>query len=249
MKRNPPLIFIILFVAATVSCNTVYQSQSLSYSSYRINDASQKDSSSLVLLKPYSDKVNGTMNEIVGTADASLEKKSLECTLGNFMVDAFLAMAKEKYKTNVDVALVNFGGIRLTQLPAGNVTIGKIFELMPFDNLLLLQKIKGSVFQQLCDLIATKGGWPVAGMTMQIKDKKAINITVGSKPLDPDAEYTIANSDFIANGGDNADMLRTIPQITNGYLMRDAIFDYIKMLKSQGKNITANIENRVTNAQ
>jgi 2',3'-cyclic-nucleotide 2'-phosphodiesterase (5'-nucleotidase family) len=172
------------------------------------------------------------------------------------MVDAFLAMAKEKYKTNVDVAMVNFGGIRLNQLPAGNVTTGKIFELMPFDNLLLLQKIKGSVLQQLCDLIAAKGGWPVAGMTMQIKDlpagqagKKAINITVGGKPLDPNAEYTVANSDFIANGGDNADMLRTVPQITNGYLMRDAIFDYIKMLKSQGKNITANIENRVTNAQ
>jgi hypothetical protein len=31
--------------------------------------------------------------------------------------------------------------------------------------------------------------------------------------------------------------------------MRDAVFDYIKKLKSQGKNITANIENRVTNAQ
>jgi 2',3'-cyclic-nucleotide 2'-phosphodiesterase (5'-nucleotidase family) len=249
MKRNPLFIFIILFVAATVSCNTVYQSQSLSYSSYRINDARQKDPSSLVLLKPYSDKVNNTMNEVVGTVDASLDKKPLECTLGNFMVDAFLAMAREKYKTNVDVALVNFGGIRLNQLPAGNVTNGKIFELMPFDNLLILQKIKGSVLQQLCDLTAAKGGWPVAGMTMQIKDKNAINILVAGKPLNPDAEYTIANSDFVANGGDNADMLRTIPQITNGYLIRDALFDYIKMLKSQGKNITANIENRVTNAQ
>jgi 2',3'-cyclic-nucleotide 2'-phosphodiesterase (5'-nucleotidase family) len=249
MKRNPLFIFIILFVATSVSCNTVYQSQSLSYSSYRINDAGQKDSSSLVLLKPYSDKVNSTMNEVVGTVDVSLDKKPVECTLGNFMVDAFLAMAKEKYKTNVDVALVNFGGIRLNQLPVGNVTNGKIFELMPFDNLLILQKIKGSVLQQLCDLTAAKGGWPVAGMTMQIKNSKAINITVGGKPLNPDAEYTIANSDFIANGGDNADMLRTVPQVTNGYLMRDAIFDYIKMLKSRGKNITANIENRVTNAQ
>jgi 2',3'-cyclic-nucleotide 2'-phosphodiesterase (5'-nucleotidase family) len=72
---------------------------------------------------------------------------------------------------------------------------------------------------------------------------------VGGQPLDTEKIYTIANSDFIANGGDNADMLRPVPQITNGYLMRDAIIDYISWLKSQGKNITATIENRVTNAQ
>jgi 2',3'-cyclic-nucleotide 2'-phosphodiesterase (5'-nucleotidase family) len=134
-------------------------------------------------------------------------------------------------------------------LAAGNVTTGKIFELMPFDNLLILQKVKGTVLQQICDLMAAKGGWPVAGMTMQLKDKKAVNIIIGGKPINPEQEYTIANSDFIANGGDNADMLRPVPQITNGYLMRDAILDYIKLQKENGKNITANIENRVTNAE
>ena len=82
-----------------------------------------------------------------------------------------------------------------------------------------------------------------------LKNKKAINVIIGGKALDPNAVYTVANSDFLANGGDNADMLRTIPQISNGYLMRDAILDYIKKLKSQGKNISANIENRVTNAE
>ena len=122
--------------------------------------------------------------------------------------------------------------------------------LMPHVNgLEILQKLKGDVLQQFLDLTAARGGYPMAGLTMQIKDKKAVNVMIGGKPLDINATYTTVNSDFIANGGDNADMLRTIPQITNGYLMRDAIFDYIKKLKSQGKNISANIENRVTNAQ
>jgi 2',3'-cyclic-nucleotide 2'-phosphodiesterase (5'-nucleotidase family) len=165
------------------------------------------------------------------------------------MVDAFLTMAAEKYHTKVDAAFLNYGGIRLSQLPAGDVTTGKIFELMPFDNLLILQQLKGDVIQQFLDLAATNGGWPVAGITMQIKDKKAVNVMIGGKPLDPAATYTTVNSDFMANGGDNAEMLRTIPQITNGYLMRDALFDYIRKLKSQGRNISANIENRVTNAQ
>lgn len=189
------------------------------------------------------------MNDVVGVAEISLDKKMPECTLGNFLVDAFFAMAEEKYNTKVDAAFLNFGGMRLTQLPAGNVTNGKIFELMPFDNLLILQKLKGDVLQKFLDLIASRGGWPVAGISMQIKNKKAVNVMIGGKPLDPDATYTTVNSDFVANGGDNADMLRSIPQITNGYLMRDAIFDYIKKLKSQGKNISAKIENRVTNAE
>jgi 2',3'-cyclic-nucleotide 2'-phosphodiesterase (5'-nucleotidase family) len=178
-----------------------------------------------------------------------LDKKQPEGNLGNFMADAFLTMAAEKYNTKVDVAFVNSGGVRLNQLPAGDITVGKIFELMPFDNLLILQKVKGDVLQQVMDLAAARGGWPVAGITMQLKEKKAINITVGGKPLDYNATYTIANSDFIANGGDNADMLRNVPQITNGYLMRDAIIDYIKKLAGKGINISAKIENRVIYAQ
>jgi 2',3'-cyclic-nucleotide 2'-phosphodiesterase (5'-nucleotidase family) len=250
MKKNPSTLFVLIFAfVVCLSCNTTYQSQSLQYKTYRITPSQQADSAALVLLKPYSETVNRTMNDIIGVADISLDKKQPECTLGNFMADAFLAMAKEKYNTQVDAAFLNFGGIRLTQMAAGTVTNGKIFELMPFDNLLILQKVKGDALQQLLDLAAAKGGWPVAGLTMQIKGKKAVNVMIGGKPLDPNAIYTTANSDFIANGGDNADMLRTIPQIANGYLMRDAIIDYIKLQKSKGKNITAKIENRVSNAE
>jgi 2',3'-cyclic-nucleotide 2'-phosphodiesterase (5'-nucleotidase family) len=250
MKKNPPFAFLFVLLLFTgYSCSTTYQSQSLRYQSYRINESGQKDTAVLAMLQPYSNAVNQTMNDVVGVAESAMDKKQPECALGNFMVDAFLTMAAEKYATKVDAAILNFGGMRLTQLPAGNVTNGKIFELMPFDNLLLLQKLKGSVLQELLDLTAAKGGWPVAGITMQIKDKKAVKVTVGGKPLDPDAVYTLVNSDFLANGGDNADMLRSVPQITNGYLMRDALLDYIRKLKSQGKTISAKTENRVTHAQ
>ncbi|MGB3007603.1 MAG: 5'-nucleotidase C-terminal domain-containing protein [Chitinophagaceae bacterium] len=250
MKKNiTAAIIVLLFINIVFSCNTSYQSQYLQYKHYRINKELQKDSAVITFLQPYSDSVNHSMNGVVGIAEISFERKQPESTLGNFMVDAFFTMAKEKYQTEVDGAVLNFGGMRLTQLPAGNVTRGKIFELMPFDNLLILQKLKGNVLLEFLNLTAAKGGWPLAGITMQIKDNKAVNVMIGGKPLDPQKTYTLVNSDFLANGGDNADMLRTVPQITNGYLMRDAIFDYISKLKGQGKNISATIENRVTNAQ
>ncbi|MBI5372490.1 MAG: 5'-nucleotidase C-terminal domain-containing protein [Sphingobacteriales bacterium] len=240
-------LFVLLM--AGPSCRTSYQGQSLQYKDYRISQTMPRDTAVLQFLQPFSDSVNNSMNKVLGVVPVSLEKSQPESTLGNFMADAFLTMAREKYQARVDLAFVNFGGIRLTQLPAGNVTRGKVFELMPFDNLLILQKLKGSVLQQLLDLTAARGGWPMAGLTMQIKNNKAVNVQIGGQPLDPEKIYTIANSDFIANGGDNADMLRSIPQIRNGYLMRDAIIDYIGGLVRQGKGIGATIENRVSYAQ
>ncbi|MCX8019295.1 MAG: 5'-nucleotidase C-terminal domain-containing protein [Chitinophagaceae bacterium] len=236
------------------ACRTQYVLQSVQYKNYRINrEVPVSDTTRFSFLNPYRDSLANIMNQIIGYADMTLEKQQPEGTLGNFMADAYLTMAKDKYQTHVDAAFMNYGGIRLTQLPAGPVTLGKIYELMPFDNVLILQKVKGEVLQQFLDLIASRGGWPVSGLTMQIQkeepgksDYKAVNVKIQGKPLNPDAEYIIANSDYIANGGDNAEMLRSIPQISNGYLMRDALVDYIKKLKSEGKNIRVTLENRVS---
>lgn len=257
MKHNPLLLpIMLLLVFASSSCNTSYQSQSLAYQTYRISEKQANDSALLTFLSPYSKNVNALMDGVIGYVEKELNSKRPESELGNFMADAFYYMAKEIYKTHIDVAFMNNGGIRLNQLPAGNITTGKIFELMPFDNLLILQKVKGNVLQEFLDLTASQGGWPVAGMTMQIKNlpsgqagKKAIDVMIDGKKLDPEKIYTVVNSDYIANGGGDAVMLKSIPQIANGYLLRDALFDYIKWLKAQGKNITASIENRVTYAE
>jgi 2',3'-cyclic-nucleotide 2'-phosphodiesterase (5'-nucleotidase family) len=179
----------------------------------------------------------------------TLDKKQPEGTLGNVLADAMLAMAKDNYKTNVDLAIMNAGGIRLPSIAAGNITRGKIYELSPFDNVLVLLKVKGEVLQQLVDVAALKGGWPCAGISYQMKNKKAVNIVIGGTPLNVDATYTIALVDYIANGGDNCDMLRNIPQQNNGYLFRDAVIQYFSKMQQQGKQINGSLENRVTNAE
>jgi 2',3'-cyclic-nucleotide 2'-phosphodiesterase (5'-nucleotidase family) len=103
--------------------------------------------------------------------------------------------------------------------------------------------------KQLLDHIASRGGWPVAGMTMQMLDKKAVNVMIGGQPLDLNKTYITVNSDFVANGGDDAFMLKSIKQESIGYLMRDALFDYINKLKQQGRNIPADEKPRMVNAQ
>jgi 2',3'-cyclic-nucleotide 2'-phosphodiesterase (5'-nucleotidase family) len=248
-SQFPLLMRRIHFLLATLflfaACNTVQRPVRAVYEDYRITGSLQKDSSLDRELQPYRDSVNNTMNTVIGTLGVTLEKKQPEGSLGNFMADALLYSARKKFGFNADIATVNFGGIRLGQLPAGEVTNGKIFELMPFDNVVVIQDVRGDVLQSFLDLTAERGGWPFAGLTMQISNKKAVNVLIGGKPLDPSKTYKLVNSDYVASGGDNASMLKGISQQNIGYLMRDAFFDYIKVLKAEGKNTWAKEEKRV----
>jgi 2',3'-cyclic-nucleotide 2'-phosphodiesterase (5'-nucleotidase family) len=250
------LLPFLLLSSLVFSCKTIYQPQSVAYVDYRINKTAVADSGVLQLLQPYADSVNKSMNTIIAVAATELEKKQPEGTLGNFMADAMLIKARELYKMPVDAAFVNYGGIRLTNIMAGNITRGKIFELAPFDNIIVLQKISGKTLQLFLNHISGRGGWPVAGIGWQIKnkpdltkEKMAINILINGLPIDETAQYTIAFTDYIANGGDDCNMLRPIPQINKGYLFRDALINYCTDMHQQGKEITAIIQNRVSNAE
>jgi len=232
-----------------VSCKTSYQPQSVTYADYRLNPTIKKDSTLLQLLQPYADSVNKSMNDVVAVAEADLEKKQPEGTLGNVLADAQLAKARENYKIPVDASFINYGGIRLPVITAGNITRGKIFELAPFDNVIVLLKVNGKILQEFLNHISGRGGWPAAGITWQIKNKTAINVLVGGAALNETATYTIAVVDYVANGGDDCSMLRPIPQINNGYLFRDAVMEYFAALQKQGKKIVSKIENRVSYAE
>ena len=226
----------------------MYRASSVQYKDYKVLNL-QKDSFLQVMLQPYADSVNSSMNAVIAQLAVDVDKRQPESTLGNLMADAMKVIGEKYYKTTIDASLVNYGGIRIPSVKAGAITRGKVFEMMPFDNIIVLQKLKGTVLKEFLDHVAGRGGWPVSGITMQIKNKKAENIMIGGKALDMNAVYTIANSDYVANGGDNCEMLRTIPQLNNGFLFRDAIIEYFTMFGKEGKQISMTIQNRVTNAQ
>ncbi|UEG50261.1 5'-nucleotidase C-terminal domain-containing protein [Ferruginibacter lapsinanis] len=241
--------YLFAIAALFTACDPVYQAQTVQYKDYRIKQEAKPSNELSTLLKPYSDNVNAKMNDLIAVAGMTLEKKSPEGTLNNVLTDAMLQMAKEKYQMPVDAAFLNYGAIRLPIVSQGNITRGKVYEIAPFDNILVLQQLTGAVLQQVLDNAASRGGWPCAGMSYQIKDKKAINIKIGGVALNESTTYTIALVDYIANGGDDCEMLKTIPQMNNGYLYRDAVMEYFARLNSQGKQIISKLENRVSNAE
>jgi 2',3'-cyclic-nucleotide 2'-phosphodiesterase (5'-nucleotidase family) len=151
-------------------------------------------------LKPYGDSVNSSMNIVLGNLEQQLTKSWPECSLGSFMADAYLERAEIKFGKKVDIAIMNYGGIRLNSMEPGPITKGKLFELMPFDNLMVLLEVDGSKLQAFLDHIASRGGWPIAGASFTIKDKKATLVKIGGEDLDPAKKYVVATSDYVASG-------------------------------------------------
>lgn len=235
------LFYLFLFV----SCSQSFRSATVEYRNYNVQQKENRNSQINSIIKPYSDSVNGTMNNVIGENDALLEKSVRKNSLGFFMTDAFLFMANQKYKVHVDAAFMNHGGIRLNELQPGKITNGKIYELMPFDNLLLIQKVKGSILKQYLDTLAYYGTVIQSGLTLTVSNKKPGNIMLGGKPLDENADYIISNSDYIIS---NSEVLKNIPSQNIGYLQRDAIIEYVLMLSQKGKKIVVENTNRVVYA-
>ncbi|HJS55287.1 MAG TPA: 5'-nucleotidase C-terminal domain-containing protein [Chitinophagaceae bacterium] len=233
-------LFIIFFFA--LSCNTPYKAENIQYSTYKIQQTANEGKSVKSIIKPYSDSINKLMNVVIGYNELNLERKRPGNTLGFFITDAYLEMARQK-GSQVDAAFMNAGGIRLPELPAGAITRGKIYELMPFDNLMVILKLKGSLLKQYLDTLAAAGGVIVSGITMQIANKTTQQVIVGGKPLDLNAEYAIVNSDYVVN---NSGLLKNIDRKTSSYLLRDAIVDYVRLINASGKKITVSNSDRIS---
>ena len=241
--RKLPFYLLLIAIFFAVSCSTSYKTENVQYSHYRIQQYDEGSKSLASIVKPYSDSVNKLMNIVIGYNDARLEKKREGNTLGFFITDAYLEMAKQKLDPKVDAAFMNSGGIRLPEIPAGAITQGKIFELMPFDNLMVLLKVKGSLLKQYLDTLAADEGVIESGITMQVVNKTAQQVFVGGKPLDLNEDYTIVHSDYVAM---NSNLLKNFHRNTNGYLLRDALLDYVKSVNSQNKKVTVTNLERVS---
>lgn len=180
------------------------------------------------LIYPYKIQLDAQMNEVLGVNDLEMTKEKPESSLGNFMADALLAETDSNCSSKADFAIVNYGGIRLPGMKQGDITRGKMFELMPFENKMVCLELDGPVTAQLFDYMARGGAWPIAGATYDIKKESAVNIRIGGKVFDITRHYRVALSDYLANGGDNLSFLKNIPQDDCHILLRDALIHYVK---------------------
>jgi 2',3'-cyclic-nucleotide 2'-phosphodiesterase (5'-nucleotidase family) len=247
-KFNLPFLF--LCFGLIISCHQFYHPSKIEHASIQIEQSLQPsaDSSIINLIEPFHDSLEHSVKQVIGFASHDLEKERPESTLGNWVADAMLDYAEEITGEDLDLALTNYGGLRINSIPAGPITLEKMYELMPFDNLLVLMDLTGTDLLELFDHVAASGGWPISrGIMFTISAGKATNIILNDHPIDPEAVYKIVINDYVANGGSDSHFLKGKPSRMLNVLMRDAL---IAVASNSSPNpIESKVENRITLAE
>ena len=230
------------------SCKAKYAVIKSNREEYKISNAVQVDSAIIKTYLPYKTKVETEMNTIIGYTDVLLSKNSTvpESVLSNFFADAVANQAKKMVPTIDFVFPSTKGGLR-NDIAKGPIIVSNIFELMPFENQLVLFNLKGEDVLKVITYIAVTNGQPVSGLRMNIKDKKPENIIINGKPFDETKDYWVLTSDYIASGGDDAVGFATpISKKNLGLLIRDALLKEVKEIQAEGKRINAKLDGRIT---
>lgn len=186
-------------------------------------------------IAPYKVKLDSLMREVLCYNSQDLKKELPEGTLGNFVCDELMNFAKTNYSKPIDFCLYNNGGLRVGNIAKGNITVGKIYELAPFDNAIVVVELGGNDCKRLFDLIAQNNGTPCSKeFRMNIENNLATNILINNQPFDSTKTYKILTNDYVASGGDKTEPMKKAIAITSLNLMvRDAL---IKQLRTKGNN-------------
>jgi len=196
----------------------------------------------LAHLAPIKAGMEQEMNVQLGYAPENLWVDAPECPMLNWASDALWEAAKKAYNGRVDIAIVNMGGMRCTW-QAGPITRGCVFELMPFDNRLVVLTLKGTDVLALCESFARYGGQGVAGMRVKIIDGRVADVQIGGKALNTKALYTVATSDYLAGGADHMDALtRYVDYWNSDLIIRDLYVDAVR----EQDTIRAAVDGRMT---
>ena len=227
------VIFLTLFFV--ISCSTQsYTVTKIEGKRIPITEKENQNTTIESFIKPYRQHINNDLDKILAYNPETLDKNGGEwqTNIGNFMSDVTLLKGNEVFNKrenkNIDICLLNYGGIR-SILPKGNITSRNAFEIMPFENSLVVIALKGEQIQEITSfIIADKKPHPLSGLTFTIdKNKEAKNILIHGNPIEKDTVYYVATNDYLANGGNNMEFFKKgVQKFDLDYKLRNILIDY-----------------------
>ena len=246
MKFPINFLFFLVIISLT-SCSKKTSIANITESHVIVN-SNVVDSTVYKAINPYKKVHDEQMYIVLAKSEDALIKADVESTLGNFFCDAVLFETKKilgRDSLILNAAVFNKGGLR-NSLPKGNITVGNIFELMPFDNEVVLLKLSGEQFKDMLDKICEKGGLPVGGIRMVMKGNKPFDVFVNNEVFDEKKDYWVVTSDYLANGGDSYTFFKNAKErkIMN-VLLRNMIINYCEDITKLGKTIKPQLDGRI----
>lgn len=214
-----------------------------------VSDTIEPDAQLDAQIAPFRERLVVATNVVIGHTPVELTRGQPESLLGNMAADAMLSVVQDLTSAPVDMALTNTGGLR-TSVGPGDITVGRMFELMPFDNLLVVLDLTAVQVDSLAQQIARNGGDPIAGFSFVIEDERATDIRVAGERLDPARTYRVVTADYLADGGGNYDVLWDVTTRTGiNYLLRDAFITWVRETGTVNPTLDGRIIDRGSNDQ
>ncbi|WP_111306784.1 5'-nucleotidase C-terminal domain-containing protein [Confluentibacter sediminis] len=201
-----------------------------------ISDSLPVKSDIEAFIKPYRAHIQKDLDSVLAYSADTYTKSDGEfnTAIGNFMADAVYDEANPIFKSrtgkNIDMVLLNHGGIR-SIISKGNITTRTAFELMPFENTLLVVEMKGSQLDSLVDYLSkSKKAHPISKLKLVInKDFNIVEATINRKAIENNKTYYVATNDYLFNGGDNMNFFKPNDSVYNlNYKIRNALIDNFK---------------------
>lgn len=192
-------------------------------------------------LERHKARLDKKMDEVIGHCDLTMNVASPKSPLSDLLTGLLWKDGPAAIKQEAcDLSILNFGGIR-TNLQAGDVTVGDIFKISPFDNYLVVITIQGSELRTVVNrfrLDALKAA--SAGMEISYKNNVPDKIMIQGKELQDDAMYRLITLNFIAEGGDNILSGAKYENVDYSMLIfRDFLIDEVKKISKSGKSLSA----------
>lgn len=201
---------------------------------YTRKDEIVPDEETAKIYEKYEKELEPVLGEVIGEASDVFGHDIDNVTpLGRWVCEVM------KEKVNADIAITNGGGLRRT-LEKGKITMGDMYEIMPFDNSLVTMDLKGADVKKAIDHgilnPEVRDGQFVGLIVEYDKDAEFENritkITLeDGTPLDMNKTYKVVINDFMYPNGDKYDFSNA-ENVVNTYIpIRDALVETIKEAK------------------
>lgn len=177
-------------------------------------------------------KLDSAMGQPIGFCLNPLSSYAPQSPLSNLLTDILYDIGNhicmEQTGLPADMSLLNFGGIR-TSMPAGKITVGTIYNILPFDNSIVIILLKGSELRKMFESKTLTSCQPYSHAQVYYEDNRPRMIKVNHRKLKDNKTYRLVTIDFIQTGGDKIlEGVQYEEVIPTNYLLRDAVMDYIR---------------------
>lgn len=198
----------------------------------RINNLKEDEEIKNIVSK-YEKKLNPILKEKVAFIDKDLtHKRTINgvTMLGQFITKSMVELSDSQ------IGLINSGGMR-RPLNKGIITVGDMWDIMPFDNNLVTMKLKGTDLKRVMEhgiMNENIGGIQFYGLNVYYDSTKDYGNRISSMKLldgteiEMDKYYTVVTNDFMYYKGDNYDFTGAINFKDTGRVVRDALIEKFK---------------------